>query len=116
MKCCRCGSTKKLVKHNKNKDGSIIYYWCGKCNAENMKKYRATVKGKLLLKQMVKKYEIDNPDKRRAWSKASYLPSQLPCEVCGELPTQKHHMDYNKPIEVVYLCAYHHKQVHNENN
>lgn len=112
MKCTRCGSTEKLIKHNKNRSGSIIYYWCAKCNSEKMKKYRATKKGNLVLRNLVKKYEKNNPEKRSAWNISKNLKKQLPCEVCGKLPTHKHHEDYSKPKEVVYLCAYHHKQLH----
>lgn len=77
-----------------------------------MRKYRATAKGKALLKKMVKQYEAKNPEKRKAWTKAQYLPRQLPCEICQKLPTRKHHEDYNKPLDVIYLCAYHHKKIH----
>jgi hypothetical protein len=85
---------------------------CGKCNAERVRKYRSTVNGRAGLHKIVKKYESLNAEKRKAWSKANYLKRQLPCEICQNLPTQKHHPDYSKPVEVVYLCAYHHKQVH----
>jgi hypothetical protein len=34
------------------------------------------------------------------------------CEVCGEGKAQGHHRDYEKPLEVVWLCAICHKLVH----
>lgn len=35
-----------------------------------------------------------------------------PCEVCGELETHAHHDDYLKPLNVRWLCAAHHSQLH----
>lgn len=35
-----------------------------------------------------------------------------PCEVCGVLKSQGHHEDYSKPLDVVWLCAKHHAEVH----
>ncbi len=39
------------------------------------------------------------------------------CEVCNKSPDETkihgHHEDYTKPLEVNWLCAYHHHLVHN---
>lgn len=35
-----------------------------------------------------------------------------PCEVCGDHNSQAHHKDYRKPLEVIWLCAKHHKERH----
>lgn len=35
-----------------------------------------------------------------------------PCEVCNTEPAQAHHPDYNKVLEVRWLCSSHHKMVH----
>jgi len=34
------------------------------------------------------------------------------CEVCGKRPVHAHHDDYSKPLEVRWLCQYHHQQEH----
>lgn len=34
------------------------------------------------------------------------------CRKCGELKTEAHHPDYSKPLEVIWLCPKHHKQLH----
>jgi len=35
-----------------------------------------------------------------------------PCEVCGKQKAHGHHDDYSKPLEVRWLCALHHSEVH----
>ncbi len=35
-----------------------------------------------------------------------------PCEVCGDQNGHAHHEDYNKPLEVIWLCRKHHLQRH----
>jgi hypothetical protein len=41
---------------------------------------------------------------------------RLPCVVCGEAKSQGHHEDYDKPLEVVWLCGEHHASRHKEIN
>ena len=35
-----------------------------------------------------------------------------PCEVCGNTNSEKHHDDYDKPLEVRWLCKRHHGRQH----
>lgn len=37
-----------------------------------------------------------------------------PCEVCGAPEVQAHHEDYDKPLEVNWLCVTDHKRLHKE--
>jgi len=39
-----------------------------------------------------------------------------PCEVCGEDRVDAHHDDYDKPLDVRWLCRRHHMQFHAEND
>jgi hypothetical protein len=39
---------------------------------------------------------------------------QSPCEVCGKHKVHAHHDDYAKPLEVRWLCALHHRKLHND--
>ena len=46
----------------------------------------------------------------RAVQSGRLLP--LPCEKCGATRTQAHHSDYSKPLDVQWLCATCHQQLH----
>lgn len=37
---------------------------------------------------------------------------QQPCIICGDKKSLAHHEDYDKPIEVDWLCFLHHQQLH----
>lgn len=37
---------------------------------------------------------------------------RLPCLVCGKAPAQAHHPDYEKPLDVIFLCSRHHREEH----
>lgn len=36
-----------------------------------------------------------------------------PCEKCGKPNAHAHHEDYTKPLQIKWLCAKHHKELHN---
>jgi hypothetical protein len=40
--------------------------------------------------------------------------TRAPCEICGAVKADGHHEDYNKPLEVRWLCRKHHKRRHDE--
>jgi hypothetical protein len=35
-----------------------------------------------------------------------------PCQVCGHEYAEGHHPDYDRPLDVVWLCVKHHKETH----
>lgn len=40
---------------------------------------------------------------------------KYPCEVCGAEPAEAHHDDYNRPLDVRWLCKQHHTEWHKKN-
>jgi hypothetical protein len=57
------------------------------------------------------KWKRQNPQKVDAERKAqSHVPSLgTTCSICGSNEgIERHHPDYSKPLEVVFLCAKHH--------
>lgn len=39
---------------------------------------------------------------------------KLPCVVCGSSKSMAHHDDYDKPLDVIWLCQVHHKERHKQ--
>ena len=39
---------------------------------------------------------------------------QQPCVVCGIPDSHAHHEDYSRPLEVIWLCAQHHRELHQD--
>ena len=71
------------------------------------------------LSKMKKKYYSENRDKLkvryrfREALKRGKLERQ-PCFVCGIESADGHHPDYSRPLDVVWLCKDHHRQLHRE--
>ena len=65
----------------------------------------------------IKRWRERNPEKVQAWQEARNAMrrgelKQLPCELCGNEATDKHHDDYSKPLEVRWLCESCHGKEH----
>lgn len=79
--------------------------------------YKRTEKGKSSHSASMQRYNEKHPDRYKA---KSIFGHQLrigaiqpqPCQVCGEGRTEGHHPDYSRPLDVVWLCVPHHKEVH----
>ena len=37
---------------------------------------------------------------------------KLPCRICGDKKSQTHHLDYEDPEAVIFLCDKHHREWH----
>jgi len=65
-----------------------------------------------------KKWRLLNPKKEYAKSQISYALktkklTKEPCKECGTIKdVQGHHPDYDKPLEVIWLCREHHHKLH----
>jgi hypothetical protein len=39
---------------------------------------------------------------------------KLPCEICDKNKSDGHHIDYEFPLEIIWLCRKHHKAFHRQ--
>lgn len=39
---------------------------------------------------------------------------KLSCEICGDPKSEAHHPDYDKPLDVMWLCRKHHADIHRQ--
>ena len=86
------------------------------------KEYAETERGKQALRRGKKAYSERHPKRRSAVNAVNnavrdgrlYKPSE--CESCAkETALQGHHCDYNKPLDVMWLCEPCHKHWHKHN-
>ena len=83
------------------------------------KKYMASIKGKFKHNETKKRYEKENPEKisaqrkvRSAIKSGKLIRPEI-CDVCKKQGNiAAHHEDYNKPLEVIWMCQYCHLYHH----
>ncbi len=128
--CFKCGLEKALTefyRHPMMADGVL-----GKCkdctkadvsmnyqtNVDRYVAYERERSQRPARKAAVREYRKTRPVvKRRAsnLTSAAIRDGRLipqPCEMCGETTVEAHHDDYNKPLEVRWLCRPHHLEHH----
>ena len=87
---------------------------CKKCS--NKAKTVRRLKKNKRERQAVKTEREKNKDLAREKAKRYYKDGGYLCSVmgCDKKHDHLHHIDYNKPLEVIPLCARHHRSVHEE--
>lgn len=81
------------------------------------KAYQKTIAFKDSHSVAVKKYNAANTARKEARSAVGHAIrdgkiDRLPCCICGSEKSEAHHVAYNLPLDVVWLCDKHHKEVH----
>lgn len=115
-KCCPvCGEEKPITEFDWEKRWQRPTGWCKPCSRENHNRWIRTAAGRAAQKRDGKKRYQDPKWAARHLTFAAIklgLLVRRPCEVCGVTKVQAHHTDYGKPLEVRWLCALHHSQLH----
>jgi hypothetical protein len=81
--------------------------------------YSKTEKGKAAHSKAVKLWRQRNKEKLAAHNAVaralkSGKISATSCHICGSLNVEAHHDDYSKPLDVRWLCAFHHNEQHKQ--
>ncbi len=127
--CAKCKASKLISEFMKDPSGRFGYcYTCKACRKVFFKTYNASdhrinLGRKYYYADPKKAYEsrvkwaYKNKTKTVAMAtvhraiKRGFLTKQ-PCCICGALRSAAHHSDYNKPLEVMWLCHSHHRAWH----
>lgn len=130
--CIKCGAIKPLCEfypHKQMKDGHLNM--CKDCSKLEAKRHRAANADlyrayertrsvlphrRALADRIQAAWRGKHPERRAANLAVQYALragrlTPLPCWVCGE-KAEAHHPDYSMPLDVVWLCPRHHKQLH----
>lgn len=133
--CFKCKTIKPLeefYKHPMMADGHVNK--CKECNKndvtthrnKNLEKVRAYDRARAKIPERIKaSVEVNRAwraeDSRRVVAHSAVsrairngLLVRMPCIRCGKEKSEAHHEDYDKPLEVMWLCTPCHKQRHKE--
>lgn len=80
------------MTHNTLRENNSSLYWKIKYKERDRGKLRA----RWVTKGLVKRGTI----------------KKNPCQECGSIKVEAHHLDYNKPLGVIWLCIKHHRIIH----
>lgn len=131
--CNKCGEEKEISlfhKHKYMKDGHLNA--CKSCTSEYSKNRRKThpeiykeyeqSRCKLphrieLAKTIRDAYRKEYPTRYKAVCAVNNAVrggkiSKLPCFICGSEKSVAHHVSYDLPLDVSWLCQKHHKELH----
>lgn len=129
--CPKCEKKFPYTLEFWGKNGKKTQTYCRKCKKQDdriySRKYRAehpewkkkdNKRNAKLIQLLVTRYIKENPERLRATSAVTRAIKsgkiiRKPCVVCGETKTHGHHKDYEKPLKVMWLCALHHRAIHN---
>ena len=109
-----CCDECKYTYHNrteKHKETVKKYNRTEKAPART-KRFLSTEKGKIYNRGKARRQRDRHPERCEARIIANkYLEKGKPCIICG-LPGERHHPNYTKPLEVIFLCKKHHMEFH----
>ena len=117
--CYKCGSTANLTTArtvNRPSGKKDVYFICRACNTVKLKAYRNTPNGREKVNQAVYRSVKKYPHKQKARMAVNYalkkgILEKNECK-CGSYNVEAHHPDYNKPLDVKWLCRTCHGQEH----
>ena len=137
-RCFKCGIEKDIAefyRHPRMADGHLGK--CKECTKRDVAAHYRDALEKIIAYERARQQTEHRRAKQRQYGRARArrspeknrarlitkravlrgLIARLPCAVCGQTgAVEAHHTDYSKPLDVVWLCHSHHKQVHGCNS
>lgn len=122
--CSKCRAKKPVTEFYRspvNRDG--LSGFCKECHNQSNRQNRLKKKNLLAypeVPQSDKFWLLENKLKKKAHHLVAYAIRKKelvrqPCEKCGTtIEVVAHHEDYNKPLDVMWLCKLHHRERHLE--
>jgi hypothetical protein len=106
-KCKKCAKKDSTDRRNKNLQYVLEY---------DRYRYKNDMKRRQDHNNSTKKHRQKYPEKYKARMILGNAVRdgrliKYPCCVCGNIKSTAHHEDYSKPLEVVWVCLLHHKQL-----
>jgi len=119
-KACTCIATGSWIEKNKEKHCLLVkrYYETNKERINKKAKERMKSPGaKRMHAKAVKKWIRKNKHKKRCQNNLNDALrygkiEKGKCAVCGKNEVHGHHQDYTEPLDVIWLCPQHHKDIH----
>ena len=131
-KCVSCLNTKPLSEFYLHRKGDAISYSgkCKSCYSAHYKAYRAsphgrevyqawtkTETGSISIQNRIDKWRKKNKEHRRCHSKISNAIrdnrlTRQPCRICGTAGGEAHHLSYDDPYNIDWLCKSCHTKLH----
>ena len=117
---CKSCCGKDQISYRKTLAGKLSQtkYDTSEKGKRSRKRYDQSAKGKIARDRQMKKYSLANPAKRDA-KRLVYNAVRRgdlirqPCAVCSTTENiHAHHCDYDKPLDVMWLCQKHHSDWH----
>jgi len=111
-RCHKCNIDKPFNEFYRNRSRHDGYsHWCKDCTKESQAAYNRTDHGKLVRESIRKSARCVNKEQYEA-HKAVFtavrngtLTRPTMCDICGKhCKPDAHHEDYNKPLDVYWLC------------
>jgi hypothetical protein len=106
-----------VFRENVKGRGIVLKRRCRICRDASNKQYLASPKGREMKRRKDLRHRAASPAhyEARVLLNAHIAMGKIkkgPCRVCGGTRIQAHHPDYNKPLEVLWLCHKHHMDTH----
>ena len=118
--CTKCRTLKSIYNFSKKKDQlTNLNCWCKPCCTQNARQWRKKYPGKY--RAQMASWVRAHPKQRRAIDQLNYavqhgrLKRPKECEQCRRESTTiqgHHHLGYDHPLQVVWLCRPCHEHAH----